>query len=260
MNKVEFEFLNVNIMAIANRIFSKKSDTLIADMMDNLQASEDFDYEADATLLNETMESLGTLGISGDDSDTLLEEGYNSLEELKPQFTYAYEKCNSEKFSDLLNLLPELQIDLKQRLTGSELESCIDVLEKEENEASFNDLHMYSESLFHDPSEDLIMQCLAEEDINILLENEDKINNNSISFENMENAVIFNTLDILEWFSDRYYFEPNDKSKLIILAADDGADYFEKVLTILKPDEGAISKVLTSIEDQNLIHIVKSYK
>lgn len=260
MNKEDFFLLCVNIMAISNYLFSKRSEALISEMQCEMEDSGEFDAESEAALFTEAIENLGDLGFGGENPQKILDEGYESISELQDNFETAFSKADTHKLLLLIDATPVPGINLLQRITGLQLESYIAELNNEALDSAFNELHQYVETLFYDPSEDFILQSLADEDISVLIENEEQINHSAITYNNIESAVLFNAIDIVEWFTNRYPLNPEETSSLLITASEDGVEYFNTILNIIKPQHDTLDAIINYFNDETLIQALKTYK
>lgn len=257
MNKEKFSLLVVNVMAIANKMFSVTSSRIMEDLKAELS---DEDVAAESSVFSTAIDEVAELGILGDeDTEEMLNQGYNSLVELQTNFNIAFQKANEQRLLTLLGCISELKIDLTNKMTGDQLTYCVDYFSNNKNKEAFDNLNQYCESLFQDPTSDIIMQALADENIAILIDRASDINAASISYENIDDAVLFKTVDIFKWLAVRYVFKDGEIITLLESVADE-PEYFQQVLGILDLKKCDLDKVLPAFShDPLLLDIVMSH-
>ena len=256
MNKEKFDLLAVNIMAIANKMFSVASNRIMEGLKEELSEEN---VTAESSVFSAAIDEVTELGVlGGEDPEEMLKQGYASLVDLQANFNFAFQKVNEQKLLTLLAGVSELEIDLTNRLTGDQLTYCVDYFSNDKNKESFDNLNQYCESLFQDPTSDIVMQALADENIAILIDRASDINAASISYENIDDAVLFKTVDIFEWLAERYVFKDSEIITLLESVADE-PEYFQQVLSILDLGKTEFEKVLSAFsQDSVLLDIIKS--
>lgn len=249
MDQTNFNILVTNVMGIADQILSRRCGSFL----DEISDGETPELEKELSGLEEFNECP--------DYQEKIDQGYKSLDNLSDDFQQAWNRCDHEQILSLVEVVPHDLPKLVAKLSGSEFEAWIDHVDGLPEINYFMPLHQYCLSLFNPGilSNDAIRMAIADDDVSLLIAEEDNISAKDILFEDINTALMIESVNTFEWLAKRAEFSDDEVLTMLEYVSSD-PEYFAKVYAILSPnsDQHAeiLSRVTAAAEEETLAFLV----
>lgn len=238
MNQNEFAILITNTMGISDQLLAKQCGSFLDELVD----SDDPALAQQLTGLEGAAQKV--------DYQTMIDQGYASLDTLNDDVKQAWEKIDQEQLKLLISEIPPQMPNLTKKISGKEVGKWIDYLVGMPEGNAFSDLHQYCYNLFSSGSEgkDVIRLAIADDDVSMLENEEGSIKPDDISFEDINTALMIESVKTFEWLAKRANFS-DDQVHLMLEYVSSDSQYFETIYKILAPTSAQYSAILASVTD-----------
>ncbi len=238
MDQQTFNILITNVMGIADQLLSRRCGSFL----DEISDGETPELEKELAGLEEFGEST--------DFQKTIDEGYQSLDGLSEDFQQAWQRCDHEQMLILVEVIPPELPKLFDRLSGAEFEGWINHVDGLPDINYFAPLHQYCLTLFNPTmlSNDSIRKAIADDDVSILIAEEANISAKDILFEDINTALMIESVKTFEWLAKRASFSDEEVVTMLEYVSSD-PDYFAKVYTILSPNAAQHADVLARVTE-----------
>ncbi|WP_086934045.1 hypothetical protein [Agarilytica rhodophyticola] len=240
MNQNEFAILTTNTMGISDQLLAKQCGSFLDELVDS-----------DDPALAEQLSGLEGAA-QNPDYQTMIDQGYAALESLSEDVVKAWQKVDQEKLQDLIGEIPSQMPDLTKKISGDDVEKWVSYLVGMPEGNSFSDLHQYCYGLFNNGTEgkDAIRLAIADDDVAILEDAKDAITSEDITFEDINTALMIESVKSFEWLAKKMNFT-DEQVQLMLEYVSSDSQYFETVYKILAPTSAQYSAILASVTEMD---------
>ena len=248
MNQSEFSILVTNTIGISDQLLAKQCGSFLDELVD----SDDPALAQQLTGLEGAAQKV--------DYQTMIDQGYTSLETLSDDIKQAWEKVDQGQLTLLVSEIPPQMPNLTKKISGKDVGKWVDYLVGMPEGNAFSDLHQYCYNLFNSASEgkDVIRLAIADDDVSILESKEVSIKPDDISFEDINTALMIESVKTFEWLAKRANFT-DDQVQLMLEYVSSDRQYFEIIYKILEPTSEQYSSIYASVasmeEEETLVFL-----
>ncbi len=224
MNKTEFNFVIINIFGIADQVFARQCGSFLETIAEDGNAAF-------------SVQAAGLEDFQGDvNYQFIIDQGYRSVESLTSEFSAAWAKVNASFLEQVLTVLPTHLPNLIRKINGEELKIWVDYVVDLPEENDFNRAHQYCQGLFHSGGQgnDIIREAIADDNVNLLVDNEKNISLDAITFEDINTALMIESVKTFEWLAVRASLTDEQVLGMLEYVVSD-LPYFERVYATLTP-------------------------
>ena len=235
MNKQEFEFLVVNVSAIMNQTFSLRCleyDSAVTGELSSQQSKSQVDFDKQHNQF---------------DYQSILDSGYNDINELTAELNDAWELIEVEFVEQLVSRLPTDLSNLKEKIGGEQLKLWIEKSLSDQINQELADLYQCINDALNNDEEiqDLIKEAIAFDNIEEIIDEQDNLKAKHIELDDLITAAKIRSYKAFEWLLPRAELNANQMVELFA-----GCFLFAHALECICKFSNASSEVLQAAQER----------
>lgn len=246
IDQVQFNILVTNVFAIAEQVFARQCKLFLQTMAEDESAGfspeaaglQDFEAEVDYQLV--------------------LDNGYGALESVTDSFAAAWDKADKILLQESLAQLPPQLPNLLYKINGEVLENWVNCVAALPEENAFSRIHQYCQGLFHSQGQgrDFIREAIADDDVTILEQNESEIALEEILFEDINTALMIESVKTFTWLAERAQLSDEQRLTMLEYVISD-QPYFERVYQTLAPSAAVKTALIATARESGYAAVLE---